>query len=117
VVEIFGCRFFSGTPCVRTCSRPVRHHSLDWHWQLHQRPSSAQQSTPLHVVERGGRVLSCGAAIMVPLSVEVFEASLIVIRAAAAVLMVALLGLLMGFGFPTGIALVNALDTRPTPWF
>jgi hypothetical protein len=40
-----------------------------------------------------------------------------VIRAAAAVLMVAPLGLLMGFGFPTGIALVNALDSRPTPWF
>ena len=39
------------------------------------------------------------------------------IRAAAAVLMVAPLGLLMGFGFPTGMALVNALDTRPTPWF
>jgi hypothetical protein len=31
--------------------------------------------------------------------------------------MVAPLGLLMGFGFPTGMALVNALDTRPTPWF
>ena len=46
----------------------------------------------------------------------VFEASPIVIRAAAAVLMVAPLGLLMGFGFPTGMALVNALDTRPTPW-
>jgi hypothetical protein len=52
-----------------------------------------------------------------PLFVGAFEASPIVIRAAAAVLMVAPLGLLMGFGFPTGMALVNALDTRPTPWF
>jgi hypothetical protein len=52
-----------------------------------------------------------------PLFVGGFEASPIVIRAAAAVLMVAPLGLLMGFGFPTGMALVNALDTRPTPWF
>ena len=26
-------------------------------------------------------------------------------------------GLLMGFGFPTGLRLVNAIDTRPTPWF
>ena len=52
-----------------------------------------------------------------PLFVGVFEASPIVIRAAAAVLMVAPLGLLMGFDFPTGMALVNALDTRPTPWF
>jgi hypothetical protein len=52
-----------------------------------------------------------------PFFVRVFEASPIVIRAAAAVLPVAPLGLLMGFGFPTGMALVNALDTRPTPWF
>jgi len=52
-----------------------------------------------------------------PPFVGIFEASPIVIRAAVAVLMVAPLGLLMGFGFPTGMALVNALDTRPTPWF
>jgi hypothetical protein len=26
-------------------------------------------------------------------------------------------GLLMGFGFPTGMRLVNAADPRPTPWF
>ena len=26
-------------------------------------------------------------------------------------------GLLMGFGFPTGMRLVNALDSGPTPWF
>ena len=26
-------------------------------------------------------------------------------------------GLLMGFGFPTGMRLVNAIDPRPTPWF
>jgi hypothetical protein len=52
-----------------------------------------------------------------PLLVGVFEASSIIIRAAAAVLMLAPLGLLMGFGFPTGMALVNALDRRPTPWF
>jgi len=23
----------------------------------------------------------------------------------------------MGFGFPTGMRLVNAIDARPTPWF
>ncbi len=23
----------------------------------------------------------------------------------------------MGFGFPTGMRLVNAVDARPTPWF
>ena len=26
-------------------------------------------------------------------------------------------GLLMGFGFPTGMRLVTAIDARPTPWF
>jgi hypothetical protein len=26
-------------------------------------------------------------------------------------------GLLMGSGFPTGMRLVNAIDSRPTPWF
>ena len=26
-------------------------------------------------------------------------------------------GLLMGFGFPTGMRLANMVDTRPTPWF
>jgi hypothetical protein len=31
--------------------------------------------------------------------------------------MIAPAGLLMGFGFPTGMRLVNAVDSRPTPWF
>ena len=26
-------------------------------------------------------------------------------------------GAMMGFGFPTGMRLVNAIDRRPTPWF
>jgi len=26
-------------------------------------------------------------------------------------------GLLMGFGFPTGMRLVSAVDPNPTPWF
>src|SRR5208337_1924723 len=26
-------------------------------------------------------------------------------------------GLLMGFGFPTGMRLVAAIDPKPTPWF
>jgi hypothetical protein len=38
-------------------------------------------------------------------------------RAAVALAVIAPLGLLMGFGFPTGMRLVNAVDPRPTPWF
>ncbi|HEX6142864.1 MAG TPA: hypothetical protein VFZ01_09110 [Geminicoccaceae bacterium] len=39
------------------------------------------------------------------------------IRAALCVLVIAPAGLLMGFGFPTGMRLVSALDRTPTPWF
>jgi hypothetical protein len=52
-----------------------------------------------------------------PLLVASFEAYRILVRAVAAVLVVAPLGLLLGFGFPTGMRLVNAIDPRPTPWF
>ena len=46
-----------------------------------------------------------------------FEALPIGGRAGIAILMIVPAGLLMGFGFPTGMRLVNALDRRPTPWF
>lgn len=49
--------------------------------------------------------------------VGAFEAHGIVVRAALALAMIAPAGLLMGFGFPTGMQLVSAIDTRPTPWF
>jgi hypothetical protein len=39
------------------------------------------------------------------------------VRAATAVIVIAPAGLLMGFGFPTGMTLTAARDTRPTPWF
>ncbi|MDX1541194.1 MAG: hypothetical protein R3349_07290, partial [Geminicoccaceae bacterium] len=41
----------------------------------------------------------------------------LIVRAGLAVLVIAPAGLLMGFGFPTGMRLVSALDRRPTPWF
>jgi hypothetical protein len=52
-----------------------------------------------------------------PAVAEAFEARGIVVRAALALAMIAPAGLLMGFGFPTGMRLVNAVDARPTPWF
>ena len=41
----------------------------------------------------------------------------ILIRAAISVAVITPAGLLMGFGFPNGMRLVDALDSRATPWF
>jgi hypothetical protein len=40
----------------------------------------------------------------------------LVVRAVASVVVILPAGLLMGFGFPTGMRLVTAIDPRPTPW-
>jgi hypothetical protein len=45
------------------------------------------------------------------------DASSLFIRAAACVAAVAPAGILMGFGFPTGMRLISAIDKTPTPWF
>jgi hypothetical protein len=39
----------------------------------------------------------------------------VAVRAVVALVMIVPAGLLMGFGFPTGMRLVNAIDSRPTP--
>jgi len=46
-----------------------------------------------------------------------FDAEPIFLRALGALMVMAPVGLLMGFGFPTGLSLVNTVDSRPTPWF
>src|SRR5258708_5389790 len=51
-----------------------------------------------------------------PLLVDLDGAGLLV-RAGLCVLVLAPAGFLMGFGFPTGIRLVSAISTGPTPWF
>ena len=51
-----------------------------------------------------------------PLLVE-FEAAGLLVRAGLCILVLAPAGFLMGFGFPTGMRLVSAIDTGPTPWF
>ena len=55
--------------------------------------------------------------LVLPLIVTSFEPYPILVRAAVTVLLVAPVGFLLGFGFPTGMRLVNAIDSRPTPWF
>jgi hypothetical protein len=51
-----------------------------------------------------------------PLLVDLDGADFL-IRAGFCVLVLAPAGFLMGFGFPTGMRLVSALSTGPTPWF
>jgi hypothetical protein len=51
-----------------------------------------------------------------PLLVDLDGADLLV-RAGLCVLVLAPAGLLMGFGFPTGMRLVSTISTGPTPWF
>ncbi|GAC1561688.1 MAG: hypothetical protein NVS2B5_26220 [Beijerinckiaceae bacterium] len=53
---------------------------------------------------------------MPPILLQLDSAQLLT-RAAFAVLVLAPAGFLMGFGFPTGMRLVGALDPRPMPWF
>jgi hypothetical protein len=82
-------------------------------------------SDRLPLTEARHAVLWCGVLAVyltllpfgLPLLVASFEAYPILVRAVAAILVIAPLGLLMGFGFPTGMRLVNAIDPRPTPWF
>ena len=52
-----------------------------------------------------------------PMLVAAFEGRDLASRVLVALGAIVPSGLLMGFGFPTGMRLVNAIDTRPTPWF
>ena len=52
-----------------------------------------------------------------PALVSAFEAQGLMVRVLVALAAIVPSGLLMGFGFPTGMRLVNAIDRRPTPWF
>jgi hypothetical protein len=45
------------------------------------------------------------------------ESAGVLVRAGLAGLVLAPVGFLMGFGFPTGMRLVSRVDERPTPWF
>ena len=44
------------------------------------------------------------------------DGAVLLIRALICVVVIAPAGLLMGFGFPTGMRLVSTVDRRPTPW-
>ena len=52
-----------------------------------------------------------------PAVVGAFEGHSLVVRVVVSLAAIVPSGLLMGFGFPTGMRLANMVDTRPTPWF
>jgi hypothetical protein len=52
-----------------------------------------------------------------PLAIASFQSSSTAARASLSVSIIAPAGFLMGFGFPMGMRLVQAVDPRPTPWF
>jgi hypothetical protein len=45
------------------------------------------------------------------------DSSSLVMRGLVAVAVILPAGLLMGFGFPTGMRFISAIDRKPTPWF
>jgi hypothetical protein len=45
------------------------------------------------------------------------ESSSLLARGALVVAVIAPAGLLLGFGFPTGMRLISSVDPKPTPWF
>jgi spermidine synthase len=52
-----------------------------------------------------------------PNAIAAFEGGSLAVRALVSLAAIVPSGVLMGFGFPTGMRLVNAIDARPTPWF
>jgi hypothetical protein len=49
--------------------------------------------------------------------INVFASAALPLRAMVSLLAIVPSGVLMGFGFPTGMQIVNSIDQRPTPWF
>jgi hypothetical protein len=52
-----------------------------------------------------------------PILTERFDSATLLVRALLCVIVIAPAGVLMGYGFPTGMRLVSAVDRTPTPWF
>ena len=45
------------------------------------------------------------------------ESEPLLVRATISIAIITPAGFLLGFGFPTGMRLISAVDSRPTPWF
>jgi len=63
----------------------------------------------------GGYIISL--SLWLPPLFLVFDSASLLMKATLCVASIAPSGLLMGFGFPTGMRLVSVVDRKPTPWF
>ena len=52
-----------------------------------------------------------------PLLIDALASAALPMRALVCLSAIVPAGVLMGFGFPTGMSIVNDIDARPTPWF
>ncbi len=67
------------------------------------------------VVITGGYILS--QAMWVPSLLLSLDSETLLIRSLVSIAIITPAGLLMGYGFPTGMSFISAVDNRPTPWF
>jgi spermidine synthase len=58
-----------------------------------------------------------GLPLWLPALTGRFDSATLLVRALLCVIVIAPAGVLMGYGFPTGMRLVSAIDRTPTPWF
>ena len=52
-----------------------------------------------------------------PAVVANFDSATLLLRASVCVLLIAPAGVLMGYGFPTGMQMISSVNRTPTPWF
>lgn len=66
-------------------------------------------------VATGGYILA--QLVWTPSLLLALDGTSLVVRAIVTVIIILPAGFLMGFGFPTGMRFISAVDGRPTPWF
>lgn len=62
-------------------------------------------------------IYACALAALLGAVFAAFNDADLLARIALCVALIAPAGILLGFGFPTGMRLVSTIDARPTPWF
>ena len=69
----------------------------------------------LWAIATGGYILS--QVFWVPPILLSLDSSSLMLRGLVSIAVILPAGLLMGYGFPTGMRFISAVDRRPTPWF